>query len=139
MPTFEIRLEPFPGKFRGPRFLGHFICLHEPNEIKQSAGAQVVGYDMTTGSHPHHHHLIHEVLRQTFHRYGNTPCGIARVGRWNVADDLLADDGLETVRSDQKVTLNTRAVGKTQLDAVFVLFERGNSTVQSNGITPELD
>ncbi len=44
MPALEVRLEPFPGKFGGPRFLGHFIRLHESNEIKQSAGAQVVGY-----------------------------------------------------------------------------------------------
>ena len=42
MPALEVHLEPFPGKFGGPRFLGHFIRLDEPNEIKQSASAQVV-------------------------------------------------------------------------------------------------
>ena len=73
---------------------------------------------MPPGSHPHHHDLIHEVLRQTFHRHSNTPGGIARVGRRNIADDLLADDGLETIRSDQKVTLDNGAVGKAQLNAV---------------------
>src|SRR5262245_46546018 len=139
MPAFEIRLEPVPGKFGGPRFLGHFIRLYETDEIQQGAGAQVVGDNMPPWSHPHHHHLIHEVLRQTFHRHSNTPRGIARVCRRNIADDLLADDGLETVRSDQKIALNARAVGKAQLDTVFVLFESGNSTVQSNGVTLELN
>src|SRR5215813_6998169 len=135
MPALEVRLEPFPGKFGGPRFLGHFIRLHESNEIKQSAGAQIVRYDVPPGSHPHHHDLIHEVLRQTFHRHSYTPCGIAHVGRRNIADDLLADDGLEAVRSDQKIALDTRAVGKAQLDAIAVLFESDDPAVQSNGVT----
>ena len=91
---------------------------------------------MPPGSHPHHHDLIHKVLRQTFHRHSNAPGGIARVGRRNVADDLLGNDGLQTVRTHQKVTLDNRAVGKAQLDAVDALFESSDPAVQSNGRQP---
>jgi hypothetical protein len=49
----------------------------------------------------------------------------------------LADDGLETVRPDQKVTLDNRAIGKAQLNAVAALVESNNPAVQSNGVTLE--
>jgi uncharacterized protein GlcG (DUF336 family) len=137
MPTLEIRLEPFPGKLSRPRFLGNFIGLHEPDEVEHRAGAQVIGYDMPPGPHPNHHDRFHEILGQAFDWDGNAPGGIARVGRGNISVDLLADDGLETVRSDQQVTLDNRAVGKTQLNAVAALFESNDPAVQSNGVTFE--
>src|SRR4029077_14459933 len=55
----------------------------------------------------------------------------------NISVDLLADDGLETVRSDQKITLDNRAVGKAQLNAVAALFESNDPAVQSNVVTLE--
>ena len=92
---------------------------------------------MPPGPHPHHHDLFHEVLRQAFDRDRDAPGGIARVGRGNIAVDLLADDGLETVRSDQKVTLDNRAVGKAQLNAVAAFIKSNDPAVQSNGVTLE--
>src|SRR6266550_3637106 len=93
---------------------------------------------MPAGSHPYHHDLFHEIFRQPFDRDGNAPRGIARVRRGNISVDLLADDRLETVGSEQKLTLDHRAVGKAQLNAVAVLFESNDPAVQSNGVTLEL-
>jgi hypothetical protein len=51
----------------------------------------------------------------------------------------LADDGLETVRSNQKVSLDNRAVGKAQLNALAALVESNDPAVQSNGVTFEFE
>ena len=75
--------------------------------------------------------------RQAFDGDRDAPGGIARVGRGNISIDLLADDGFETVRADQKVTLDDRAVGKAQLDAVAAFVEANDPAVQSNRVMLE--
>jgi hypothetical protein len=92
---------------------------------------------MPSGPHPNHHDRFHEILGQAFDWDSNAPGGIARIRCGDISVDLLADDGPETVRSDQKVTLDKRAVGKAQLNTVAAFFESNNPAVQSNGITLE--
>ncbi len=139
VPALEIRLESFPGEFGRPRFLGNVIGLDEPDEVEHGASTQVIGDDMTPRPHPNHHDLFHEILGQTFDRDSDTPGGVARVGRGNISVELLADDGLEAVRADQKIARNRRAVGKAQTNAIAALVESSDPAVQSNGVTLELE
>ena len=93
---------------------------------------------MSAGPHPNHHHLFHEILGQAVNWNSDTPGGIAGVRRGNISVDLSADDGLETVGSEQKVALDSRAVGKAQLNAVAALFKFNDPAVQPNRVTLEL-
>ena len=95
---------------------------------------------MSPGPHPHHHDLFHKVLRQTLDQDRNTPSGIARVRRGNITDDLLTDDGLETVRSDQEVTFDASCRRhRRSLTLSPPLFKSNDPAVQSNRVALEFE
>ena len=121
MPAGKIALELGPREFRGPRFLGHFVRLDEPDEIEQrAAAADVVRDEVPAGAHPHRHHFVHQAAWNAIRRERDPPSRVTGIGCGGVAGDLLAHDRLQAVGSDKKVAARARAVGEFQLDAAIV-------------------
>ena len=137
MPTREIRFQPLPWEFGGPRLLGDIFGLDQAHEIQQSAAAEIITNHVSSGTDPYRHDLCHEIVGQLTGGKRQAPSGIAGVRGVVCARDLGSHRRFNTVSADQEISCGSGTVREEQLDAGGIFFEADDSAVQPNDILIE--
>ncbi len=134
VPAREVRRAFLARALLGPGFDAPVAALHDPDEIEQLAPPQQIVDDVPARPDPVDPDVAREARRQLRDRDQPAPGDAAGELRGIAAEQLFADDRMDTVSADQRIAGDALAVRKTQRDASSVIVEAGAARIEPDRI-----